>query len=264
MKRPELASGTPSEMIHAAVTSGFSGGATAQKAIRDGTGFCLLKLHGMIAWPRKTQRGGVISTDLDYLEIFGGTPGERIHALLSQHKERSMPPIVFPWEIMDGNGGFIDEKDFLLPDEADDGYRSGGRTVADPSLYSMFKETWIRARKEVQGASRVSFVGLSMHEYLVQGLKYLFDGKTGTTWLVATDPDESTVSGQFRYRSSLPGNRAPAKFLDFLERTCPNLVCNPGATMLLDGGRSVSSPSASSIKLRIDFEDFIAKEMNPA
>jgi hypothetical protein len=263
MTKPELAKISPSETVHATVTSGFSGGSTAQKTIRDGSGFCVLKLHGMIAWPKRTEfASGAASKDMDYGEIFGGTPQDRLRTLLSQDKERGMPPIVFPWEIMNGVGGFIEEKDFLLPDEAHDGHRHGGRTVADPHLYSMFKETWIRARKEVQGASKVSFVGLSMHEYLVQGLRYLFEGKTGSVGLVITDHDEVKVSGQWVHPAALSANRAPAKFMEFLGKACPSLICNPGASMILPDQRTISSPTASCAKLRKDFADFIAKEMN--
>ena len=116
----------------------------------------LLKLHGSIcAFPKGL---GLITTDF----LYEGPPDLKAGALFDPANLRRVPPIVFPWEILDDDLRFRD-KDF--PDLGDNNYRI------------FFRKIWERAGKEVCAAEKVSFVGLSMHDYLKLGFKYLFQHK---------------------------------------------------------------------------------------
>lgn len=86
-----------------------------------------------------------------------------------------MPPIVFPWELFDESGDLITEQEFIFVKGISDDFESRfGR-----EFFRVYQEIWKAARKAVQAASRISFVGLSMHPYMEPGLKWLFEGKTG-------------------------------------------------------------------------------------
>jgi hypothetical protein len=260
----QLADGLHSSLL-GKVTSGFGGGESGQEAIRNGSDFCLLKLHGMIAWPNTSTTGVLAKTrDLGFDDVFEPRIRKRIDTLLSPLYVNSVPPIVFPWEIMDENGTFIEEDKFLLVDEPLGEGRHGDRTLKDPNLYSIFKETWIRARKEVKGASKISFVGLSFHEYLDHGFRFLFKDKNGTVELVVTDSENSNVSGQYFMQHDLAPTCPSARALGLLREHCKGLRCNPKAWVNSPGGGSTPpGDNSTSVKIRSDFADFIATEMGP-
>jgi len=46
-------------------------------------------------------------------------------------------------------------------------------------------------------ATKISFVGLSMHDYLNNGFKYLFSDKSGYVQLVVTDTSGAHSSGSY-------------------------------------------------------------------
>src|SRR6266571_6800484 len=116
--------------------------------------FCLLKLHGSICYARP----GVKDDHQLRFTADVRTRISRISSLeeLEQHPLR--PPVLFPWEIINSDGEFV----------------PGGASVpGETSLYDLNKLVWDRARREVQGATKVSFVGLSMHPFMNDGLKFL-------------------------------------------------------------------------------------------
>ena len=77
---------------------------------------------------------------------------------------------MFPWELFD-KGDFVSEEAFRPFNEAqDDITREKARR-----LFQQLKSIWENAREAVLGADKISFIGLSMHEYLETGFKFLFD-----------------------------------------------------------------------------------------
>lgn len=228
--------------IDGAVTSGFSGGHAGVAAVRDGTGFCILKLHGFVAWPNgcSSHLHHSLKPHCSFDEFFEPDPHKRIGALVGECGNTETP-IVFPWEIMNSQGQFVTRDQFRLRDDIhafrDCAFRCGGRSQSDPDLYEIYKATWTRAKAEVQGAAQISFVGLSMHEYLDSGFRFLFAGRPKLKRVVITD--RQSLSGP-TWEPSSPTARA-YNLLNELE--------------LLSSG--------NGIKVRADFSEFIQKEMRP-
>lgn len=249
--------------IDAAVTSGFIGGEAARDVIRNGKGFCLLKLHGMIAWPKVVELGDRPATnDLPFGRVFESDAVKRTSALLNSNIHRGVPPIAFPWELMTERGDFVTENDFSIIDQKEGEWRHGGRTLNDPSLYSIFKETWLRAQKEVGDADKISFIGISMHEYLEQGFRFLFNGKIGEIDVAVTDPDHGVFSGEHRTVDQFTAHSPPARVLDFFDRNCRKLKCHiPATGRGADQKFYVSKKTGNALGIREDFADFIVKDM---
>lgn len=107
--------------------------------------------------------------------------------------------------------------------------------ATDPDIHDIYVAIWTRARKEVQEADAVSFVGLSFHDYLRDGLAFLFAGKRAQTQISITDR-ASAQGGPYDRNSST------------------------GRMMRILGDISVPY---DSMKIRnfTDFEDFIARNM---
>jgi len=130
-----------------AATSGFY--FPGDRKWLDEDNFCVLKLHGSIAnLGNMTRDFDILFTDYD------GSALERAQKFFGENTGRYTPPILFPWEIMN-------EKGF----------------VANP----LFVGIWERARRAVQAADKISFVGLSMHEYLEGGFRYI-NQRFGRVW----------------------------------------------------------------------------------
>jgi len=124
----------------------------------------LLKLHGSIC--------GFDSSPITTQNLYQQPANIRSGALFSPDNQRNVPPILFPWEIMDERLKFKNA-DFPPQD--------------DPLYSPLFVKIWERARKEVLAADKVSFVGLSMHDYLKLGFRYLFQGKEGPVQVVVAN-----------------------------------------------------------------------------
>lgn len=172
----------------ASVTSGFGFGGVP--AIEKGTGFCLLKLHGIILWPQKSacEAHDTEPPGCSYHDLFECAHGLDRFKLLSSVCRNYEAPIIFPWEILRG-GQFIPQQEFCLADAILKNPRGvsyrRGRLALDADAYSIYRAIWTRARQEVQEATRISFVGLSMHSYLDEGLRFLLDGKRrGLEWSI--------------------------------------------------------------------------------
>lgn len=228
------------------VTSGFSGGEAGLNTLKTGDGFCLLKLHGLVAWPNS---GNELETHLSphcsFENFFEPDITKRLKFLTSTDIGLTDAPIVFPWEIIDENGTFMPEEKFRLKDEIYNSqgprFRHGGRIPNDPNLHQIFKAIWVRAREEVQAAKKISFVGLSMHEYLNWGFKFLLSGKAGKIQLAITDKDSAQSSkrvslGQYDHLSP------SARVFKLRDTVCPGMQWNP-------------------FEPRQNFEEFIIKEM---
>lgn len=130
--------------------------------------FCVLKLHGSLCFRVDTVAG--------YDALFSEAPLERATKLLQGNADSITPPILFPWEVMTDQG-FVGNDSPLSQQFG--------------SLYHLFRGIWERARREVQAADKISFVGLSLHRYLHEGLKYLFKEKAGEVEVCIANPDNT-------------------------------------------------------------------------
>lgn len=175
------------------VTSGFYGGKGGLHTLIEDDGFCVLKLHGIIAWPGESgdEQPKKHNPFVSFNDIFTGNVAVRTERLSGLAGD-TVTPIVFPWEVIDGNGRFVTDSNFSVKESGNFELhgipqRAGGRTAADPTIHNIFETIWTRAREEVLAASKISFVGLSMHSYLKIGFRYLFEGRTIPTVWTITD-----------------------------------------------------------------------------
>ncbi|OHE89158.1 MAG: hypothetical protein A3G75_05525 [Verrucomicrobia bacterium RIFCSPLOWO2_12_FULL_64_8] len=255
--------------IDASITSGFTGGAAGLNAIKDGDQFSLLKLHGLMAWPNPRRFDHPpLGPDCSFDLVFNPQIIKRLEALTAVDCMQSEVPIIFPWEMMEQNGTSVDKKEFPVKDAAievsGNWIRPSGRPATDPDPYEIFKAIWTRARDEVRAANKISFVGLSMHEYLNWGFQYLFKDRTGEIELVVTDKDSSPASRAALTLDQLDPLGAPARVANFLKDYCPEPKWNTGApypdregTDMGDGG----DPKPHRVKVVGSFEEFILREM---
>jgi hypothetical protein len=173
--RCEAKGKVPSDVVLDAVQSGFRSRLTT-RLVKPGA-FCLLKLHGTCALPSRHKRDDQCPT---HTELFNPEPLERFRTVADgRFLAAGFSPIFFPWEIITRSGRFKSKKEFRRAD-----HRQEGSHV---ELFSLFKAIWERARKEVRDAARLSFVGLSMHDYLEPGFRFLLKGKSGHAELVIAD-----------------------------------------------------------------------------
>jgi hypothetical protein len=219
-----------------AITSGFSlFNVGALEAAND---LCVLQLHGTVAWPIIGQGEQKISTD----DLFGKSIEDRIQRLCFSRASISEPPILFPWEIMSDGGTFIDYKGFCLREAPEHGQIT---PVVQP--YHLFVSIWKRAQREITSATKISFVGLSMHEFLNPAFKFLFQDKQndGVQFVVA-NKDLSLFPGP----KALGNRSSPAA-------KAGNLLHDVWSKRFDPAGSVGFFPN-----LRETFEDFIKYEMD--
>lgn len=121
-------------------------------------------------------------------------------------------------------------------------------------LGSLFRGIWERAKREVQAADKISFVGLSMHSFLIDGLKFLFEGKKNRVEICLANPENSTfVSGRSEtHWNSLPNSPA-YKLADVLRNVAPSMGWS--------GYSSHKKKDDGDITLVKDFSEFIRTQM---
>jgi hypothetical protein len=132
--------------------------------------FCILQLHGSI---------GFVLEEVASFEILFEEPNHnksegvlrRAQCLFQGKANEAVPPLFFPWEVMTEKG-FVEKTDFPLQGH-----------------FPLFRGIWERARRDVQAANKISFVGLSMHPFLKDGLRFLFNGKPGPVEVVVANPE---------------------------------------------------------------------------
>lgn len=242
------------------LVSGF--GNREADAIRTGSGFCLLKLHGTIALPFLTKVQGQASEYLTFDELFGNRK-----TLFNQLESHGFgdSPIFFPWEVMTKDGSFVSEQEFQLH-EALASNSIFIQQIGRP-LYLLCKAIWERAQREIVDAEKISFIGLSMHEFLKPGLRYLFaervrkfkesetkDRDYGLE-IIFADPSTGTPSENYR---KLPRSNSPvARLVKMLREV------NPG---MAGGDNDILTPNTGKAGLgRVvcyeDFASFIKAEL---
>jgi hypothetical protein len=208
------------------VTSGFCGGS---KVIEKGDGLCLLHLHGIVAWPDKFKDTRAISFD----EVFQSNLRQRLTNL----HPNTPPPIVFPWEILNEQGEFRPKDEFCLYQNTKD--------HCPFDIHELFVAIWKRAQREINSAEKISFVGLSMHEFLNPAFAYLFREKTDGAKIVVANKELE----RFRVEDHVRNNpRSPVFKIEKLLKNVWPWRKRPGNT--------ITSPRPHDT-----FEEFIRNEM---
>jgi hypothetical protein len=218
-----------------AVTSGFFDPSN-QNWLRK-SGFSVLKLHGSIGYPNDEVLGCPL--------FFQDGKARRAEKLFAYEGAKLVPPIMFPWEIISDRGTI----NRLLP-------IGGAHQCGDAHVKKLFNGIWKRARRAVQQADRISFVGLSMHPFMNEGLKYLLKGKTGRAELIVANT-ENVIFEQSRRETYWTNNpQSPgALFLTMFRNFAPDCKTQgvlPGQGMQVD-----------ALTLLKDFRSFIRTQLQP-
>jgi len=211
-------------------------------------GFNYFKLHGSIAY--------ATDKDFNHGQLFEKNVYDRLKPFETRYYKSSVPPIVFPWELFGSNREFINANDFIFVKQAN----SAKEREEGIRLYGLYKEIWTNAAETVMRAEKISFVGLSMHPYLEDGLSWLFHRKQDAVEVVVANPDNGTfpnVSDRF-HPASLTG-----RVIKMLRRVAPKMKTlqsssehdgNFNQDELLQGPGLGITP-------RYSFKEFIEKEM---
>lgn len=173
-------------------------------------------------------------------------------------------PIVFPWEIMDSSGIFIEQSFFPnMETQARFSLAAGGYNGAT-TMFELFKSIWTRARAEVLAANKISIVGLSLHEYMKPAFQFLFGDKTGNAELVVADIGLK----KFKDHEDPAAHSDPlspiARIDQWLREICPGLRWNEQEferehPILL---REPIYKGRKLIRIRKSFEEFILNEID--
>lgn len=220
------------------LTSGFEG--RNLDALAHGDDLCLLHLHGIIAWPDRADHQSSVTFD----DLFTDYTIERFRKL---HARREPVPIVFPWEVFGKNGGLCKKQDFCLREASDEnGYLLGGYSGTQ-DLHDLFVAIWTRAQREITRATKISFVGISMHEFLTPAFKFLFSKKKSSADICIANKDLETFNARDQ---ALNAPRSTAYKIDHMLRKVW-----PGIEQSLSNGRR-------SLSLHETFDEFIKYEMD--
>jgi hypothetical protein len=162
---------------------------------------------------------------------------------------------LLPWEIISNDGKLLDQPAFEAV---------VGDSWQHKSMYPLVEGLWKRARNEIQGADKISFVGLSIASFMEPELRYLFSGKSDIIQAVVANPENKRFK---EYSDSFHSRTHCGKLLDVLYKICPRMCCNRSDS---EGGQVFSeqhfvsgstSRDASEVTPRIDFSDFIKHEL---
>jgi hypothetical protein len=236
-----------------ALTSGFAFRNVG--ALEASDELCLLHLHGIVAWPVVRQGENAIW----FHDLFGTEARARIDRLVFSQGRDTNPPVIFPWEVFGQEGGFATAEEFCLREAVDDtGWRQGGY-CGNNSVHQIFTSTWKRAQKELGRATKISFVGLSMHEFLMPAFEFLFRGRKDDVRLVCASKEHE----KFRGPGEMPAmeahlnSRSPTfKLRRFLKKQCPFVTGRPGHRE-----RPTWSDGGATVSVRETFQDFIENEL---
>lgn len=216
------------------LTSGFDNPRDIEWA--ESKGFKYLKLHGSILHPRE-----------DFQRMFDPYKFVNLPPTPKGWKGTAIPPVIFPWEFFDGAGNVIFENDFVFVKQA----RETEERQKGQYLFNLYKNIWCLARDAVQKATKISFVGLSLHRYMEDGLKFLLKGKTGCPIevVVANPADTENLCRRFSsvLRRIAPDMEARGSWLDDAANRADNM--------------GIRKYQAYGMTPRKDFKEFIEREM---
>ena len=217
-------------------------------------GFCHLKLHGTTVPPDLNDRALRMSVPsqpgdegrLHSKYFFNFAIDARLAALRDGTLAAQAPPVLLPWEIVHGDGRLLTNDEFLT--QVGSEWEHAGR-------FQLFCAIWERARREVQAADIVSFVGLSMNAFLEPAWRYLFNGKEGSlTAIVANEAHQFDELGiddsQPTFNTRLPVGKVRA----MLKKMMPILLSS-------DGGIKLPDIPSLTVRARRTFRGFIHWEL---
>ena len=208
------------------------------------------KLHGTVCYRLGAK---------DYIHnvLFAEPFEKRLHTLMKPEFGAYIPPILFPWEILDDAGGFIPETDFVFLKGMPPERQTEGR-----QLYKLYRRIWMGARAAVMQATKISFVGLSAHEYMESGFRYLFKDKTtGVEAVVANKENEHWKGLSQRLHPATLCGRTAA----LLKRAGYVGACIKSASESDDGMIYEAEHKGGdefTMTPRSSFAEFILREMN--
>jgi hypothetical protein len=247
----------------AGLTSGFLDW-DADKLHKE-KGFCLLKLHGTAVLPPQPGTATQFSEFLTFNEVFSNRDGWLQQPQTGQRLFDSAPSpaMFFPWELVSDNQKFVSKNDFSNI-EGLIGFNEEFQERAT-RFYELAKAIWERAKREIAGAKKISFVGLSMHKFLENGLRFLFADRAKTI--------ENEVDSSIEIVLACPGSLYSGS--EFKKLAAPNSLADRLATTLTrvypKAKKSESSgclrthnsgkAGAGGIVCYEDFESFIRYEL---
>jgi hypothetical protein len=183
----------------------------------------------------------------------------RLGAFSGDAYKNKTPPILFPWELFDEKDDFIEPDEFVFVKHHDEGSRGRGE-----ALFNMYKTLWQNAQLAVRKAQKISFIGLSMHPYLEEGLKYLFQHKSGKVEVVVANPENKAFkdSQNRLHPASLCG-----KVNEVLRRVAPKMQpikssAEDDGIVNMDVEAAMQEDSERAITPRYSFNEFIKTEMD--
>ena len=196
--------------------------------------FNYFKLHGSISYGEDPISG--------YKPLFVEAAVKRYGCLNDNFFQKQVPPVVFPWELFSGSGELAHESEH-------------------------FQLMWKNARQVVGQANKISFVGLSMHEYLEQGLEKLFDdtgvlypnGEKEVQVVVANTANKGFEDSSTRLHPASPCGRVA----ELLRKYASNIKYIRSSSE--DDGMFRGEPTDKNdfdITPRYSFEEFIEREMD--
>jgi hypothetical protein len=231
------------------LTSGFFNSDAEGDWTKQTQSFSYFKLHGSIAYGNDPHFGHDASFRLNNVKRLGHLGDDSL--------QRYPPPVVFPWELFDGNSGkLISEDEFV--------FVKGNKDVAAQQrgrrLLGQLRSIWENAKRVVSRAEKISFVGLSLHPYMEDGLAHLFEGKTiGVEAVVANPENDRFRDARNRLHPGSPSGRLAAMFSKVApDMKCVRSSCEDDGILTNDDPDSAPSPD---ITPRYSFKDFIEREM---
>lgn len=220
------------------LTSGFED--RNLRELEHGEGMCVLQLHGMIAWPRRSDN----ERNVVFRDLFLTALKNRLEIL---HRDVP-PPIVFPWEIIGENGKFLTKSEFCLQERCDESGTRRGDYSGPHEVHDLFISIWKRAHKEINAATKISFIGLSMHEFLNPAFKFLFHGKKNDARIIFASKELE------KFRSVELANETPSSPVFKLRRLLRKVWSKKEGGLCSDG--------MVNVERRETFEEFIQYEMD--
>jgi hypothetical protein len=193
---------------------------------------------------------------LDRANWLGTTDGILFRAIPS-------PAMYFPWELIGNDNQFIARDAFSELETLASGNQYFQATQR--TLHDLCKAIWERAQREISEATTISFIGLSMHEFLKPGLRYLFAERNkkieekadrlreraDVLEIVLACPGALAHGTKF---NSLPHPHSLAgKLLTTLKAVCPNIDRRVGH----DRGKA----GTGEVVCYDNFADFIKSEL---
>lgn len=144
--------------------------------------FNFIKLHGSIGYPSHDS--------YSFSNMFSSDTSKRL-SLVGNQYFKSIPPVVFPWEIFTRPGQFVKESEFLSQRKAQ-GDESADSNINN--LFQTFKQTWEKGMQMIVRAKRVTFIGLSMHPFLEPGLSYLLGNLNPNASVTNVNTDQEGIT----------------------------------------------------------------------